>query len=403
MKPNRAIIKYYQLIGEGLCFYFIFVPVMALYGGPIPLWGYLTTMLLTLLILSVGIRLIQNYSIYLLSLLILTPVVVLALGFSWVASLILIGFIIWRFIIHESEPDLRNQMQLIVYMCFGFMIDAIFFYHADQIVVAVLMMLVMLGGYQMSHAVVAGSIGAKKSFPLIVGFSGIILSGSFLIFFAYQAVQSIIPYVLLAVSKTVGRGIWWGLDLIGFTGLDIEKIQNFVEGTADEKNIQPKMRKIENPFVTEEQMKAEYNPPDIINWWTIGIGIGLLLVIIFFLSRRKLQDQGKDTKMEHITSVSSEGKNTKKNKSAGIFGSSMKKPTNEIRLKVFKFERLTAKKGLGRKQSETIEEWFNRINIQSTSYLNVYQKIRYGDSDLSEYEINQFHQQLEEIKSTLNI
>lgn len=402
MKPNSIIIKYYQLIGEGLCFYFVYVPVMAIYGESISVWGYLAAIILTAITLSIGIRYISNYSIYLLSLIVLVSIISTVFEFSIVASAILIGFMIWRFIIHESQPDLRNQMQLIVYTLFVLFVDIIFYYHIGLVFIALLMLLVMIGGYQLSHTVVDGSIGAKKFSPFIAGFFGIVLSGSVLLFFGYQIVRTVLPNVLQTIFNAIAGGILKGLELIGFTRLDIKPLQNLIEGIANNSNIQPERREIKNPLVTDEQMKAEYNPPDLVNWWTIGIGAGLLLVVLLLLTRRKLQNQGKDSKLERVLSMPIQNEYTKDNKTGGFFSRSIEKPTNEIRLKVFNFERLTAKKGLGRKQSETIEEWFNRINIDS-SYLNVYQKIRYGDSDLSEYEMKQFDQQLEEIKITLDI
>lgn len=350
----------------------------------------------------IGIRYIPNYSIYLLSLIILTPFAVYVIQFPPVSCLIMIGFMIWRFIIHDNNSDLRNQMQLIIFMSFACILDVIFFYDTNLIWAALIMLAVIVGGYQLSHIVVEGSIGVKQSLPFLVGFLVAIIAGSAVVFAVFQAARTVAPYVFNGLIKIVSAGIWWGLDLLGFTGLDLEPLQNMIEGIANQNNVQMDMEGGGNSFISEDQMNSVYDPPDVFNWWTIGIGIVILIAVIFFLSRRKLRDQGKDKAMERIPSETTQVKFTKKAKSRGLFGKFSEKPTNEIRLKVFKFEQLTAQNGLGRKQSETIEQWFGRIGIDA-SYLNIYQKVRYGDSDLSEDEVNLFNKQLERIKTTLDL
>ncbi|WP_404451397.1 hypothetical protein LG329_13760 [Virgibacillus necropolis] len=402
MTPNSTIIKYYQLICEGLFFYFLLVPIMVLYEYPVSVLGYLFTVSFTLLFLSIGMRFIPNYSIYLLSFFILVPFAIYIIQFPPISSVVLIAFMVWRFIVHENEPDLCNQMQLIFYMSLVLMVDVIFFYDTDLIWIALIMLVVMVGGYQLSHIIVEGSIGVKQSLPFIIVFFVSIFTGIVLLFSIVKVAGSFMPYVLNGVLKAVGTGLWWGLDLIGFTGLNIEALQNAIEGIAVQGNTKINMGVDGNRLLTKEQMNQAYEQPDIVNWWTIGISIVILLIIVLFLSRKKLRNQGKDNALERISSESIQGKSSKRQKSKGFFGKFAEKPTNEIRLKVFKFERLTAQKGLGRKQSETIEEWFMRIGIDAT-YLGMYQKIRYGDSDLTEDEINLFNQQLKEIKTTLNI
>lgn len=402
MSPNSTIIKYYQLIGEGLLFYFLLVPIMVLFEHPISVLGYLLTIIFIILFLSIGMRFIQNYSMYLLSLFILAPIAIYIIQFPPISSMVLISFMIWRFIVHESEPDLRNQMQLIFYMSLVLMVDIIFFYDTDLIWIALIMLVVMVGGYQLSHIVVEGSIGVKQSLPFIIGFFAIIFTGILLLFSVFKVAGSFIPYVLNGLLKAVGTGIWWGLDLIGFTGLNIEALQKAIEGIAVEGDTTMNMEEGGNRFLTEEQMNQAYEQPDIVNWWTIGISVVILMIIFLFLLRKRLRNQGKDNSLERISSEAMVEKYFEKSKSKGFFGMFSEKPTNEIRLKVFKFEQTAARKGIGRKQSETIEEWFHRIGIDA-SYLNVYQKIRYGDSDLTEKEINLFNDQLDEIKATLNL
>ncbi|ASK61126.1 hypothetical protein CFK37_02415 [Virgibacillus phasianinus] len=401
MTPNSTIAKYYQLTSEGLFFYFLLVPILILYEHPIPLWGYLLMIVVSLALLSLGMRYISNYSMYLIGLIVLIPIAVYIGQFPIFSAVIFAVFMIWRFSVHDDVPDLRNQMQLFVYTSIALLIDVIFFYDDGLILIALIMLVVTVGGYQLSHIVVDGSIGVKQSLPFVIVFFAIVLSGSAIAFSAYRLANMIIPFLFSGLLKFFGAGIWWGLDAIGFTDLDIEALQNKIEGVTPKEIPKAKLDEMDNPFITDEEMAQEYNPPDLVNWWTIGIAVVLLLAVIFFLSRKKLRDPGKNTKRERIASDIVQGEFANKKKT-GFFNRSVEKPTNEVRLEVFKFEQSAARKGIGRKQSETIEEWFQRIGINA-SYLDIYQKIRYGGSNLTEDEIQLFNQQLEKIKMSLNI
>ncbi|MFB4169277.1 DUF4129 domain-containing protein [Virgibacillus sp. JSM 102003] len=67
-----------------------------------------------------------------------------------------------------------------------------------------------------------------------------------------------------------------------------------------------------------------------------------------------------------------------------------------MRRKVRKLEQKAYTNGLGRQPSETIEEWFSRLNL-NPSYLNLYQKIRYGDKTLTHEEKERFVHLLDEL------
>ncbi|PAV27633.1 hypothetical protein CIL05_20950 [Virgibacillus profundi] len=65
---------------------------------------------------------------------------------------------------------------------------------------------------------------------------------------------------------------------------------------------------------------------------------------------------------------------------------------------VYKFERQAIKNNRGRYSFESIEDWFKRLKHDVN--IATYQKVRYGDLEVSEQEIDQLGQQLKEIEQS---
>jgi len=67
-----------------------------------------------------------------------------------------------------------------------------------------------------------------------------------------------------------------------------------------------------------------------------------------------------------------------------------------VRKMVHEFERQTMKHKIGRKKSETLNEWFERIGLGVS--VNVYQKVRYGNMDVTDREMELLRLELERVK-----
>lgn len=66
---------------------------------------------------------------------------------------------------------------------------------------------------------------------------------------------------------------------------------------------------------------------------------------------------------------------------------------------VLHFEEFAKKQGLGRHSSETIEEWLTRIEVNTD--IGIYQRVRYGDMEISEEELQQLKDELTEMETRL--
>lgn len=70
-----------------------------------------------------------------------------------------------------------------------------------------------------------------------------------------------------------------------------------------------------------------------------------------------------------------------------------------VRILVHKFERKAIKHQLGRKTTETIDEWLKRIGLNVD--VHVYQKVRYGEMEVSKQEVEVLRREIERFKELL--
>ena len=66
---------------------------------------------------------------------------------------------------------------------------------------------------------------------------------------------------------------------------------------------------------------------------------------------------------------------------------------------VYDFEQKAAKSHKGRQPFESLEEWFERVDLDSN--LSIYQKVRYGNDKITDQELKLLQAQLREMMKTL--
>lgn len=163
----------------------------------------------------------------------------------------------------------------------------------------------------------------------------------------------------------------------------------------------------ENQKIKEERMNEQQPAMDssIIEnnvdffYWIIAIlafiAVTLLIVRHF---KKKLPDRPEYVSHHNITyeHLLDKQKNRK-----GVFFSKryFHAPNHPIRKLVHQFEKRAAKSGKERKPFETLEEWLTRIGF--TTYLNTYQKVRYGNETVTEIEKRQLKNQLKKMSAQI--
>jgi hypothetical protein len=376
MEPNKSITKYYQLTGECFTFYFFLIPICELLKQPISFLSYLYILVLSLAVFSISFSFIRNYAVLVIALLGIMMFVFGVMNINLIISALSIIFVLWRFIQHEFEWDLGNEIKIIGLLLLGFIVDVIFFYNENLIWIALVTLLVITLGYQLSHIMSESTTQRFRHLQYsIFLFTCIFVGGIFL-------------FAIFGIGNFSLANLW-------------NRIVAFIRSlfAFEEKEHEPPEFG-EVPPESRQTSFLQMEPSNIFLWIILGTAIIVLGVALFYMLKKKIpiSSMKRNEKVRYNTKVTKGQKDKKKGK-AKI--NSYHAPSNEIRLLVFKFEKWALKNDVGRKHYETIEEWFNRFDIDP-SYLELYQKVRYGEKDLSSEEIRTFPQKLTDIKSKLN-
>src|SRR5699024_2592722 len=114
MSPNSMITRVYQTLSEVLFFYLLLIPIFNIERIEPPFWGYVGAAVSGLLLLFIMRHYVRNYSAYVLAAPLLLLIVVGGFGFPLFSGALLAGVMLWRFIAHQTSPDMQNQMPLLV-------------------------------------------------------------------------------------------------------------------------------------------------------------------------------------------------------------------------------------------------------------------------------------------------
>ncbi|WP_047985932.1 hypothetical protein [Ornithinibacillus californiensis] len=181
--------------------------------------------------------------------------------------------------------------------------------------------------------------------------------------------------------------------IIYFIFLNLGRVLNFISFIEDETVNEIEINLVRGmgsppEFITENKLIANAFG----GYFGIGMiisVIGLITIILIFKGDRLAQDrlEGKPNKL--VT----ESANYRFDENRGLLKKWRIGKKHRVRVLVHQFERKTAKHQLGRKKSETIDEWLKRIGLEVN--IHVYQKVRYGGLNVSYQEVENLRLELE--------
>ncbi|HEY4599945.1 MAG TPA: hypothetical protein VIG73_01430 [Cerasibacillus sp.] len=214
----------------------------------------------------------------------------------------------------------------------------------------------------------------------LLSYIGLLLSGSvvtLIIFFGLKKIWDVVfPYLAMALGHIVG--IFSFLDSL-FKDIEIP------ESEEDPVVFEPEEDISELP-----SMFDALAPGLILNF----IIIGLLILFVFWLVLKKRR--GPESKIRQVNQphVIEPLKQKEEKNVSRLFNFLRRKPVHPVRKAVYDLERKALKHGQGRLPFETVDEWFERLEIDLPS--DIYQMIRYGDIDVDREKISLFKKQIKE-------
>lgn len=301
----------------------------------------------------------------------------------------------WRYILLREGKVEYTEVNYIVSTVMLTVVLVFWIKDIEIVLYAAFLFLIIIIGYLLSHLLVIEKEDQKqfqtRTWLYLLGISsavGIIIYFLFDILRGLMAqVWFILQSIFLFVIREVSRLILPFLDFEISPGEQPE-LEGEVDGDYNDLigNLEPSQLPNFLPYII----------------WGVLIILGIIAIfIVMRLMKRKFTpEETEEISSESVTYEQLTGKTKEERKS---FSERMRKmfrgSMHPARKAVLHFERFAKKQGLGRQSSETIEEWLKRIEVNTD--IGIYQRVRYGDMEISEEELQQLKDELTEMETRL--
>ncbi|QAS53804.1 hypothetical protein [Halobacillus litoralis] len=385
----------YQYLGESLLLYFIIYPVAAWSTASMPFWSYLISALVSLLVFQIGTHYFEGFLPYFLS-----PVLVLLLaymtGVHFYLSLIIVFVFIWRFYIHEQEPDLENERFLLFSTTVCAFLMLILFNDNDLLAALLLQYLVVIAGYTASHYFQSEKLKRKSSLKNLFMLSALLAVGLALVIGLLPQIRYVLGTIWSAGSYLFLMLVNRFFTVLAWAGLEVSEIEPLERETSLEVNSSEKLfNKEENmQLLDSDSTEQVAQATESVVVFLLISGIILTLFLLNYIRKRKGVENEPDLEGVSYRYSSHSIDGSSKIPSFRFRRSETK---GQIREHFLDFEKFAAKYGVGRAPNEPIEDWFNRVDLDVNS-TNLYQQVRYGAKDLNEEEKQCFFKRINELK-----
>ncbi|SFF90912.1 hypothetical protein SAMN05216353_11348 [Halobacillus alkaliphilus] len=395
---NKLTVVSYQFVSEGLAFFFFLFLVgrWSWISLQVPLLSFITVVILSLLFFLGASKLSSSFLPFIIVAVLLAGIGVV-MGVPLVFSLILSGFLVWRYLLHEQEPDRENERFMLLFTTIIAFVCMLFFAQPEIIIVLALQYGVIILGYFFSHYIEVSKSdrkkGKKKIVMLILGFA----AGASGLAALFQPLRLIITSSWQAVSMVFLKGIQGFFFILEHTGFEVSEIEPLAELNQEQEGSEILRDSDEPPSSGDaepsEQLAEAAQAGTVV---LLIVGIILILYIMYRLRNKKRSDRvdrQKLTYKSYALQYSDEDHES-------VWRFNRSPADGPVRKKFLQFENYAQKCGYGRKYNESLQNWFERIGITAEN-LHLYQKVRYGNEQLSNDETSLFYDEIRKWKKQL--
>ncbi|MBE4908988.1 hypothetical protein IMZ08_13040 [Bacillus luteolus] len=318
-------------------------------------------------------------------------------GYGFGMSLVLSAFVCWRVIAYYNQGYRPSESTiLVVTLIVGFLVylgSVVQGYPLKNIALyLIISQLLFLMFGKMINGIYISSVSNKSQ---TVGKQTGSMAGMFFGLTVAAAVIAVgfpllFKFVLSGLMSLVGKGMY-AISVPLFNAVDNAEFSSNSQG--DTGGVSGWDKALEDK---ELQAIGE----SLFNIWTVlGIlSIIVIAVIAFMLARKRM------IRSEEVVAAGIPFSMTTGN--AGLAEQSWFKkrkdaPSEKVRRLVLELETHAAKKGRGRFGYETVEEWLSRERFLDRNLVSAYEKVRYGEEQLSEIENAQCDDIVKQLKSQM--
>lgn len=295
---------------------------------------------------------------------------------------------------HQALTDKvsTNKANLYLHLTIG--IAAIAIIYSKEVFVAYYVLLqffVLMSGYLLSHVIMLNQKERKQvrmnTFSLV---PVLMLIGAGLVYLFFDSFRTFMYYIWIGFRTLFVFVIGWGAYLINFL------IPKILRSTNDDDNFEGAGgEQGENPF--KALLPDGYRPGIDESILTFVVTTIAILIVIYFIFRTMKRKPDDISVREHSATFQAlEREEPEKDGFFNrLFKHRRKTPTHPVRHLIYEFEKKAIQNDWGRYPFESLDEWFERLGVDMK--IETYQKVRYGDLEVTQNEVDDLRKQLNEI------
>ncbi|UOQ94283.1 hypothetical protein MUO14_04795 [Halobacillus shinanisalinarum] len=399
LESQRSITQFYQYVSEGILFYFLLFPFIHISELEVNFWFY--TLLILVSFPCFKVASLRNVTIapFALAVSVVIAAAIFFLGFPISIAILATSVLVWRFLAHEQEPNQGNELIILLSSILFVFVEVMITYEHSLVFALMLQFIIVLFGHLIAHFYQVPQNERKKGKKSLYRGLLLFIFGAIVMILALRPVRWMVESVWLSITGLFLQGVKGFLFTLESMGLDVSNIQPIDEKPMIEINRQVEEGTKENheKLIADDNQISEVS--QVIEWGSIIAIVIIAMTVIFVMNRKRKQS----VEMEsgalpvHYSLISEKELQEDKGKRSMFWRS---KGEGDIRIQFYKFEKFAHKKGYGRKMSESVEEWFNRVQFNFVQ-TDLYQKVRYGETQLNDREKERFFEEIKQLRTEI--
>ncbi|QOR68322.1 hypothetical protein IM538_09575 [Cytobacillus suaedae] len=318
-------------------------------------------------------------------------------GYGFGMSLALSAFVCWRVIAYYNQGFRPSESTvLVITLIAGFLIylgsvvqgyplkNVTLYLMLSQLLF--LMLGKMINGIYISSVSNKSKAAGKQTGSMVGMFFGLTVAAAVLA----VGFPLLFKFVLSGLMSLVGKGMY-AISVPLFNAVDNAEFSSNSQG--DTEGVSGWDKALE-----DKELQAIGD--SLFNIWTVLAILSIIVIaVIAFMLARKRMIRSEEAVAAGIPFSMATG-------NAGLSEQSWFKkrkdaPSEKVRRLVLELETHAAKKGRGRFVYETVEEWLRREKFLDRNLVSAYEKVRYGEEQLSETENAQCDVIVKQLKSQM--
>ncbi|MHA6251901.1 DUF4129 domain-containing protein [Oceanobacillus sp. CAU 1775] len=390
-KNARIIAQFSHYINEGIiAFYIILIAIQFSNTVEAPYWSFLVILLMSAVLFSFIAYRELNEILYI----IMIPILAFAFyAADYMISLVVVFSIVLTYRYYRiAKTDIKRREAGYLGTSAILVILLTVFNGDNEIywIFLIQFFLTFIGFYLMNLVIVSKSLQSDflVQFGKIIGI--IVLAGGFAFLFLNEIVTRIVGLIWIVIGFLTAHISSF------FAGL-------FYWVTPDpsiyDYEPEDEVTGIQSPELGESIMEGVSSYAIILIVLAFAVII-ICIVYLFHKLRRPLRENEESEEVSEHQLRNDKMKQETNQPRKPFWQNFFKKPEHPARRLVFEFEKKLVKSNYARLSHETLEKWLARIG--DGTELVIYQRVRYGDKDVSEEELNQLKQELNNLANRLN-